>query len=98
MGLQALEGAGSLPVPREMSLRLQLAWRGTLLQVPEDLLRLSCDLRKCESAVGWVWVNTTGRHWPNWNGSEWLLLWPFLAAAGASSSRISQCPRNESLG
>src|SRR5664280_2662960 len=28
---------------------------------PPDLLRFSCDLRKCESAVGWSWVGYHGR-------------------------------------
>jgi len=32
---------------------LQLAWRGTLLQVPEDLLSVSCDLGKREVAIAW---------------------------------------------
>src|SRR5271166_6877663 len=36
-----------------MSLCVQLAWRGTLLQVPEDLLRLGCGVRKCELGVRW---------------------------------------------
>jgi len=35
---------------------LQLAWRGTLLQVPQVFSGFSYGVRKCESAVGWVWV------------------------------------------
>src|ERR1039458_6634585 len=42
-----------------MSLCLQLAWRGTLLQVPEVLLRLSCGVGSCELGVSCVWV---GQH------------------------------------
>src|ERR1019366_3129860 len=52
-GPQAPEGAWSLPVPREMSKCLQLAWRGTLLQVPEVLLRFSCGVERCKPGVGW---------------------------------------------
>ena len=45
--------------------KLKLAWRRTLLQVPEMLFMLGCGLRKWETAVGWGvgWVPraTTGR-------------------------------------
>ncbi len=56
MGLQAPQEACSHPVPRELSFCLQLAWQGTLLQVPEVLLRLSSGVGRSELGVGWVWV------------------------------------------
>ena len=38
-----------------MTLRLQLAWRGTLLQVPGDLLNLVVIWEKFELSGGWLW-------------------------------------------
>jgi len=40
-------------------------------------------------------LDTTGCYWRIYNGSLWLLLWLVIAVAGASPSRISQCPRSE---
>src|SRR5271166_6996936 len=63
MGLQAPKEAWSLPVPREMSKCLQLAWRGTLLQVPEDFLNsfVIWGIRTMRwRDLGWIPRATTG--------------------------------------
>src|SRR5271166_2849185 len=98
MGLQALGGACLHPVPTEMSLCLQLAWQGTLLQVPGVLLRFSCGVGRCESAVGRSWVGYHGQLLATYSRRIWPLLWLLILVAGASPGPISRCARNESVG
>jgi hypothetical protein len=44
------------------------------------------------------WVGCNGPPLADLERKSMPLLWPFIAVAGASPSRISQCPRNELVG